>query len=281
MKIAYLILAHGGPAQLARLVAALPPDAPIFVHFDLRASPAMFEEARQKVLDVAPTAAFVRRHRCRWGAPGIMYGTLELISALTQAGIDFDYATLLSGVDYPIKSQAFIANAVVPGREYLECFPLLEPNRWSDDGGDFNAAVRMHGRFVRFRSRIWRLGRRAMPKGIVAFGGSQWWTLSKEALAYVTDVAQNNPRFIRFLGGAFIPDEHFMQTILGNSQFHGKIAQDDLRFAIWDRPQPPFPATLTPEDLPALAASNKHHARKFAFDHYPAFPDEIDARLRN
>lgn len=280
MKVAYLVLAHGRPLQLARMISRLPESAPIFVHFDKRADRRIYNEAKQAVLEVAPSAEFVRRHRCRWGAPGIMYATLELIHALTNSGAEFDYATLLSGVDYPIKPHSVIKADLAVGGEYIECFPLLEPNRWSDDGANFNARARMHGRYFRFRSRIWRIGSRAMPDGMTAYGGSQWWTLSSRALSYVSQVAKTERRLIRFLSGSFIPDEHFMQTILGNSPLAGTIVQDDLRFAIWDRPEPPFPATLTRADLPLLAASNAHFARKFDFESDRELADDIDARLR-
>src|SRR5690242_17937316 len=73
LKIAYLILAHGHPAQLARLVSTLPADAPVFIHFDGRASKSVYAAAQREVAAKAGSVEFVRRHRCRWGAPGIMY----------------------------------------------------------------------------------------------------------------------------------------------------------------------------------------------------------------
>lgn len=280
MKIAYVILAHGRPRQLGRLVAALPADSPLFIHFDRRAARSLFDEARHSVLQANPKAVFVRRHGCRWGAPGIMYATLELIDALCSSAADFDYATLLSGQDYPIKSDALIERDLSRGGEFIECFSLLQPNRWSDHGGNFHAAARVFGRYVRFRSRIWRIGSRRLPRDIPPFGGSQWWSLSRGAIEYLHQISREDRRLVRALGRSFIPDEVFVQTILGNSPFAPSIVQGDLRFAIWDRPEPPYPATLTNADLPLLAASQKHFARKFDFDIHPHLADEIDAGLR-
>jgi hypothetical protein len=115
---------------------------------------------------------------------------------------------------------------------------------------------------------------------MIPFGGSQWWTLSREALKYIDRMRREDRRLIGALGRSFIADEAFVQTILANSPFASKINQDDLRFAIWDRPKPPYPATLTRADLPLLAASDKHFARKFDFYDNPALADEIDATLR-
>jgi hypothetical protein len=209
-----------------------------------------------------------------------MYATLELVDALCSSGEQFDYATLLSGQDYPIKSHAVIEHGLSRGGEFIECFSLLRPNRWSDHGGNFQAAARVYGRYIRFRSRIWRIGSRRLPNDIPPFGGSQWWTLSRQAIDHLHRINRENSRLIGALSRSFIPDEVFVQTILGNSPFAASIVQDDLRFAIWDRPQPPFPATLTSADMPVLAASEKHFARKFDFDTHPHLADEIDAALR-
>lgn len=279
MKIAYLLLAHNRPRQLARLIRALPANAPVFIHFDKRADDTLFDEARNSVLEHS-SATFVRRHRCWWGAPGIMHATLELIGALCGSGVQFDYATLLSGQDYPIKSHAEITRALSAGGEFVECFSMLEPNRWSDHGGYFKSPDRVLGRYFRFRSHVFRLGSRRLPGDVIPFGGSQWWTLSREALQYIDRKRCEDRRLIRALAASFIPDEAFVQTLLGNSSFASKIVQDDLRFAIWDRPDPPYPAILTRADLPLLAATDKHFARKFDFETDPELADEIDAMRR-
>src|SRR3954451_22537677 len=118
MKIAYLVLAHGRPRQLARLIAALPTDAPVFIHFDRRADRGIYSEACELVRRANPSAVFTPRHRCRGGGPGIMYATLELIRAACTSGAEFEYATLLSGQDYPIKSEGAIERSLSAGGEY-------------------------------------------------------------------------------------------------------------------------------------------------------------------
>lgn len=240
MRSAYLILAHSKPRQLAMLVGALPRDARVLIHYDKR-SPS-YDEAFGAVMAVNGSVLFVRRHQCWWGAPGIMWATLEMILTLVNSGLSFDYATLLSGQDYPIKSAECIARDLSRGGEFIECFSMFEPNRWSDQGPYFGAPDKVLGRFIRFRSRVRRMGTRTPPHGVIPHGGSQWWTLSPEAL---THVARADERLLRFLARSFIPDESFMQTILGNSPLRERIVQDDLRFAIWDRPHPPYPALLT------------------------------------
>jgi hypothetical protein len=270
VRNAYLILAHSRPRQLATLVGALPRDARVLIHYDKR-SPS-YDDAFEAVMAVNGSALFVPRHKCWWGAPGIMWATLEMIRTLVNSGLSFDYATLLSGQDYPIKTADRIAGDLSRGGEFIECFSMLEPNRWSGQGPYFGAPDKVLGRFVRFRSHVRRIGTRT-AHGVIPYGGSQWWTLSDEALRYV---ARADERLLRFLARSFIPDESFMQTILGNSLMHERIVQDDLRLAVWDRAHPPYPALLTAADLPAMASSRKHFARKFDFDQHPSLVDQLD-----
>ena len=136
ITIAYLILAHGNPDQLARLVAALPNNSPVLIHFDLRADLTLYRRSVE-LLCMRPRLEFVKRHACRWGAFGIVKGTISLMQTLVAKKIDFDYVTLLSGSDYPIKSNSEIAIFLERnrGKEFIEFFLVTAPNRWSDHGG--------------------------------------------------------------------------------------------------------------------------------------------------
>ena len=265
ITVAYLILAHGNPEQLARLVASLPANSPVMVHFDLRADAALYEPAVE-LLSNRPRLQFVKRHKCRWGAFGIVQGTISLIEALIATDVHFDYATLLSGSDYPIKSNYEIAMFLHrnPGREFIESFLLTVRNRWSDHGGYFKTPERMLCRHIRFRSRILRLpGLRKMPAGLQPYGGSQWWTLSRQAILHIAHFVDRTPKFLSFIKQSFVPDESFVQTIVSNSHFADRVTGNNLRLVIWDRPSPPRPAILTIEDLDMLLASDKLFARKF------------------
>jgi hypothetical protein len=226
---------------------------------------------------------FVKRHACRWAAWGIVAATLTLIDTLLELQVDFDYASLISGTDYPIKSNREISVflGAHPGTEFLETFLLTAPNKWSPHGGMYKAPHKLLCRHVRFRSRIVRLpGMRTLPAGLEPYGGSQWWTLTKNALEYIRHFVQTTPQFVSFSKLSFIPDESFIQCILSNSPLQDRICNDDLRVIIWDRPTPPYPATLMLEDLDLLLASNKLFARKFDWQLSGPVLDALDARHR-
>jgi hypothetical protein len=280
VTVAYLILAHGNPEQLVRLVDVLPKSSPVMIHFDKRADPTLYERA-VKLLGERPKLKFVRRHVCRWGAIGIIEGTVSLIRGLVDSGMAFDYATLLSGSDYPIKSNREIAAFLEQhrGEEFLESLLLTEPNRWSAYGGLYKTPEKVLCRHLRFRSRVWRLpGFRTMPDGMKPYGGSQWWTLSRAAMMHIAEVAKDRPEVLSFFRHTFIPDESFIQSIVSNSHLADRVVSDDLRLIIWDRPTPPYPATLTIQDLDLLLASEKLFARKFHPGTDEAILDALDDR---
>jgi hypothetical protein len=265
VTVAYLILAHANPRQLARLVNALPSSSPVLIHFDLRAPETVYQQVRQ-LLGARPMLYFVKRQKCWWASFGIVEGTINLIQSLNALDVRYDYATLLSGSDYPIKSNFEIASYLDRnrGREFIESFLLTAPNRWSEEGGYSTAPRRVLGRHFHFRSRMIRLpGLRTMPAGLKPYGGSQWWTLSRQSIRHIAEFIVRTPEAVSFFRGCFAPDESFIQTVVANSSRADHVTGENLRIAIWGRPQPPYPATLTMDDQDMLRASHQHFARKF------------------
>ena len=113
MKVAYLVLAHNDPPTVRRLVTALQRDgASFYVHVDGKVSRDPFAAA----LDDLPNVHFVESVRVQWGAFSLVEATLRL---MVRAHKDrSDRYTLLSGSDYPIKSNDHIFEFL--GRSALE-----------------------------------------------------------------------------------------------------------------------------------------------------------------
>jgi hypothetical protein len=105
MKIAYAILAHKNPGQLARMIAALAhPDVTFFIHVDKCVSD---QEYKQNIYStVNPVAVFFTSKRVRvyHGGFSIVQATLKLIEEIVTTKINVDYIVLISGQDYPIQS---------------------------------------------------------------------------------------------------------------------------------------------------------------------------------
>ena len=282
MKLAYLILGHAHPEQMVRMMDALRPTASAFVvHIDAR-SPQAVEDAVRAYAARAGDVFFAPRQRCYWGSYGIVAATLSCIRTLLGTGIGFEYAALVSGQDYPVATpaefEAFFAAR--PGAEFVEAFPLAKPNRWTAHTGRFQAENRVLDFTLWWRSRTFSVGvRRRFYAGWEAFGGSQWWCLSRGAVEWVDGYVRDNPGVERYFRNTFIPDEAMIQTLVANSPFAGRISAETLTYIDWERPNPKYPRTLDAEDVGRVIGSGKLFARKVHPEVSKEWMDGVDREL--
>ena len=283
MKVAYLIMGHKEPTQILRLIAALRDSAAFFVvHIDKRASDEVYSPLRDYAA-AHPEVHLATRVLCYWGDFGIARSMIECISTTVRSGLDFDYAVLLSGQDYPIKTGIQIKEFLTKnkGSEFIESFQLDKPNRWTSHGGPYQAMNRVQywTLFVRSRHVHLRIPRR-FPFGWRPFGGSQWWGLSRDCVHYLDNTLRTKRKVVRYFRHVFIPDESLFQTTIANEpRFSSRIVNDDLRHIDWERPNPKYPRTLDMEDFDRLRSSPRLFARKFEIERSKELLDRIDAEL--
>ena len=277
VSIVYIVLAHQLPSQLVRLVGALDSSRNTFlVHVNRRAGSRMYERMREGLAG-RDNVRFIRRHRLYWGGFGHVSATLEGIEELYRCELQFDYAVLLTGQDYPIKSNDRIEQVLDgSGANSFLAYDRM-PGGW-ESGMD--RITYWHWRTIgRPRGRHLRLPlNRRFPSGFRPFGGSSYWCLTRACVDHVRRFVEANPSFVRFFRHVDIPDEIFFHTILMNSELAETIVNDDLRYVDWTRQ--PLPAVLGVGDLPSLAASVKLFARKFDVRVDADVLDRIDAELR-
>jgi hypothetical protein len=261
MRVAYLILGHTAPQQILRAIDRLrAPGALFVVHIDARADEAVHEALRGR-----SDVHLALRARCYWGTYGIVQATLNCVETLLALRQPFDYAVLLSGQDYPIKSPAAIAAFLEAhsGTEFIEAFPLDQPNRWTAQGGPFQAMARVHQYTFTLRSKTFHLKLpRRFYRGWQPHGGSQWWALSRPALEWVAEYLRAHPALARYYRRTFIPDESMLQTMLASSPFASRLSAQALHYIDWERPNPKYPRTLNDEDFDRVKAAPELFARK-------------------
>ena len=103
MKIAYLILAHNNMKHLERLIEALNDDeVSFFIHIDKKVNmPALIKRySNVKILE--------NRFDVKWMGYSMVEATLSMLETAYNSNDCYDYFILLSGVDYPIKSNQYI-----------------------------------------------------------------------------------------------------------------------------------------------------------------------------
>jgi hypothetical protein len=267
-RLAYIISAYKLPEQAVRLVERLntgTSTACFLVHVDKKADAGVYRRL-VGALGPLPNVRFLKRHTCYWGGFGHVAATLEGIHALHQAGLAFEYAILLTGQDYPIKSNQHIRRFLQKhlGTNFLEHFPL--PRAAWDDGGLPRIQswhLRILHRHVKLSPPGWLPWRRRIPGGVIAFGGSSYWCITRDCVEYIKAYLERKPEFISFFKHVDVPDELFFQTIVMNSRFRDTVVNDDLRYTVWDDLTSGSPAVLTRDDFSRLASSAKLFARKF------------------
>jgi hypothetical protein len=276
MKIAYLILAHSAPQQLARLTGRLQhPQADCFIHIDRKVSQAPFEAAFS-----GTHVRFVqRREKVYWGAYSIVQATINGIREILDSRTQYTHICLLSGQDYPLwpaerivsfflnrQEQSFLRFLSVE-HEWQEAMPRLRQYHLTN--------YRIPGRYRLQKILNQLLPVRQMPYGLVPVGRSQWFTLATPAAQYVLDYLDTHRAVRRFFKLTWAPDELLFQTVLYNSRFRERLVNDDLRYVDWSEGKP-SPRTLTMEDAGKLTASGKIFARKFDMQRHPEILDYLD-----
>ena len=268
--IAYIISAYKYPQQLIRLINKLNTDSTsFFIHVDKKTDDRIYSEMVNGLSD-RPNVRFLKRHKCDWGGFGHVAATLEGIAEIFKTGTCFDYAILLTGQDYPIKSNRHIGAFFEEhqGKLFLEFFPL--PNdEWHNRGivGGMDRIEAWHWRLFNRHFTFPSSGRfpikRKFPKGFRPFGGSSYWCLSRECIEYIYKLRAQNRAFVDFFKCVDVPDEIFFQTIILNSRFGAMAVNDNLRYIDWKDPDAASPAVLQKSDFPQLLSSSKLFARKF------------------
>jgi hypothetical protein len=138
MKKAYIIMAHKAPQQLYRLIDRLNDgDSEFFIHIDKTAEFTQFNSIKE----FGDIVHFIERVNSKWGGFGSVQASLNGLKAVRDSSKNFDQVLLLSGQDYPIKSNAYINEffASSPYSLFVDYFPIPNYKKWP--GGDRGGLV--------------------------------------------------------------------------------------------------------------------------------------------
>jgi hypothetical protein len=292
MGVAYLVLAHSAPEQVARLVGRISaPEDTVIVHVDRKADLAPFTEAFARL--PIPPVVLAKRVPMHWGGWGIMKAMVLGMRTALSIGAEkpWSHLVLLSGADYPIRSTAEIHTffAAHPGESFLS-WSAGDGTDYTDEDRRGNATWRWTGEMSRMltwqvsiRGRRWYFPNERVPYQLprrlprvlsTPYQGSAWWNLTPEAVDYCVRFLRRHPSVQAHFRFVFAPDENVFQMMLLTSPLREKLVNEDLRFMHWEVNSPP---TIVAEDIPAMRASAKLFARKFDLAGAPEPFDVLDA----
>lgn len=290
MEKAYIILVHKNAGQVKRLVSRLDDNhSSFFVHVDAKVNQHDFEvefTSKHRI-------TFINRVATDWGKFGLVEATLNGLNAVKNFGKYFDRIILLSGQDYPIKSNEQINNFFSKSAYsiFMDHSELPNHHKWSPDGGlyrvnkyffGFEGHSKLAAKTANFLGMLLPSLGRKLPADVKPFQGSQWWVISMDALDYILDYVRKNRSYVNFHKHTFAPDELFFQMILLNAdddKITSTIANDNLRFMKWPSLSNPHPELLKADDINEIKNSNALYARKFDEHQQAHIMDMIDEEM--
>ncbi|MDO6434595.1 beta-1,6-N-acetylglucosaminyltransferase [Flavitalea sp. BT771] len=272
MKLAYLILAHEHFEHLVKIVNTLASEeVTFFIHIDSQTE-VNYLTLKSQFSDKADVHLPEKRLAINWGGYSMVEGILHLLNEAIKHG-HYDYLSLISGQDFPIKSNQTIVTYLQEhaGHEFIEYFSIPDFTRWGPAGGAdrynyywlvddlgmerahlFVQAQRMEG------------SKRTFPNGWQPYGGSMWFTITYACAKYICEYLTAHIDIDIFFRLTCIPDELLMPSLLLNSPFRKAIVNNNLRYIDWTEGGY-HPKTLTIKDWVKIKNSNRHFARKFDY----------------
>lgn len=283
MKLAYIITAYASASQLKRLVDTLDkPHHSFVIHIDKRQEE-VFQETKQVFSGRSNVHLMEDRYKIWWGRMNFSRSIFSAMGYLVDQGIDYDYALLISEVDYPIKpvdqiEQFFEDNA---GKNFIDyALNDSKDHIWADWDPPASTKSRMEHWHLMIHTRlILRIPmKRKLPMGHTAYVGWLWWNFTRECVEYFVDFTRNNPKYVRFFDHTYIPDEFIFQTILMNSPLKDTVVNNNLRY-LHPEPFPNHIEWVKASDMDALKASDALFVRKLSVMNNVELMDQIDREM--
>lgn len=269
-RIAFIILAHDNPENLAELARGLVGSGTghhVVIHFDRNAPEAQFGRLSAAMASNPAIHLVADRIRCGWGDFTLVEATLLALRLIRDRGLACDRVMLVSGACLPIRPIAELS-------DYLDAHPQTE--FIEVHGAEWIVAGMRQARYEHYhifnkrkRPRLffyfhvlqkWLGVKRAVPAGLAPRFGSQWWTLTWPVCARVLELLDADPRILRFFRTTWIPDELMLQTLVGHLVPDSAIAGHNLTFSQFDGTGQPLMFVDCDRDL--LSEIPRFFARK-------------------
>lgn len=290
MKHAILILAHKDWEQTARLVRYFSKNCKVYLHFDNKFP--LPGEALRVLWSFSQTQGIYQEKNVHWGGFSLLETELYLLSQ-AYADNEADYFHLLSGQDYPIVSLARFLHffeSSLPAN-YLDCKPW-QLSEWKDERFDryryffpydeVDARTAIGNTYIQERLRVQINNGEQRPPFTMfdtIFKGSQWFSVTRDAVRYVLEFSSRHPDFLLRLKDTFAPEETYINTILCNRPDLFRIESHNLRFILWTGENGNNPSHLSLKHFADLAASDALFARKMVYPLCTELIDKIDHQL--
>lgn len=314
MTINYLILAHKNPTQFQRMVIRLnSKNVNFFVHVDKSTDDAPF---KRPFLEAANIFFLPEEKRMvtPWSDIAVVEATLNLLKESVEMFNSNSYCVLLSGMDYPIKSNDYIYNFYKSnyGQNFIELNDIKDiwPTTWQDrferysfhlpnkrlnrgiypvrDKRFFNIRNFKHAYYlfknVGFGTTLDAIfkKKRQHPEYVIPKGGGTWWALPVETVVEILDYIKENSDFLVYHKYTHVPDETFFVSIVNKLKDNNEI-KETTTYTNWLKEDVALPVTFEKDDLQELLGAGNGYlfSRKFDIEADVDIMDKLDQHIDN
>lgn len=267
---AYLIICHNNFNHLFKLIKALDDGRnDIYIHVDKKTKYCPFEHISKSAQKAR--LFLVKRHSVNWGGDSQIWVEMLLLKEATKTF--HDYYHLISGMDFPIKSQNFIHDFFKSnkGKEYIQFDPdVVRKSEFCDRVRYYyffqNLIGHNKGKIPALCYNLQELSLSIQKKTHIdrtkrlpfkIYKGTNWFSITHNLALFLIQNQKAIKHLCRF---SLCADELFLQTFSMISPFRNNIVDDSLRYIDWERGKP---YTFTEADYNELVNANKLFARKF------------------
>lgn len=288
-KHAYLIIAHNEFHMLKKLLAELDDDRnDIYLHIDGKNSYVNKSEISSWV--TKSEFHLVKGIRIYWGTISIVKAELILLNEATKK--EHSYYHLISGVDFPLKSQdemhdffdkedsEFISwhldgadgdNFKYKIQYYFPLLKLVGKGHFDGPGKKkafMRQLVRLQWRILELQRKL-GIDRTKKCGGMIFYKGDQWFSITHEFAKYILSKKNNILKMYKLTN---TPDEIVIPTLALNSAFSYKVKNITLRQIDWKRGMP-YEYVL--DDYAELCSSSNFFARKISYNQEPLLTNKL------
>ncbi|MEY3500622.1 MAG: hypothetical protein RL308_2291 [Bacteroidota bacterium] len=276
MSQAILITAYKNFDHLIEIVQCFDDNFEFYIHIDKKSN--ISDVHLSNLTKFQNVKLIEQKYKVNWGG----FNHLRSILYLSEQALknrENIYFHLITGHDFPIKNVSFFLDFFKKSNlEFMDYFNIPKIGGANNGNMDrieyynfydfldfkndkqrsiLNLIIKLQKRFG-----IKRAISSKMPK---LYGGSTYWSLSRECLTYVLKFTQENKFVLNRFKYTLCAEEMYFQTIIMNSDYANKVANDNLRHIDWVARNGNNPAVLDETDYEKLLETNAVFARKFDF----------------
>uniref|UniRef100_A0A1Y9J007 protein xylosyltransferase n=1 Tax=Anopheles quadriannulatus TaxID=34691 RepID=A0A1Y9J007_ANOQN len=233
VRIAFLLMFHKrNLRQIRRLLRAIyDRNHYYYIHIDPKQH-YLFRELLKLEKDFPNIHVSRQRHTITWGCFTQLQALLSAMKhLLSLPSWNPDFILNMSESDFPIKTISKLTQFLTANRG--RNFVLMQRMVTVDE---FISKAGYDKQFVECENRMWLIGDRALPSGIVTNGSNDWFCLSSDFVRYFLDTSHDLvAKMMAIMEHTVHSTESFFGQMLQNSPFCETHYDSTLRLISWVR----------------------------------------------